>query len=131
MTTHDARTGSLTLSPDAVAMARQLAEPDGHIFFDRHPLSNVPDPWRVSGREVTDGHPGLHGVDPYRQLLAYGLAEVAPCEPPYIVRDEWTGARLPHPWSVVLTERGRAWVAGGCRLDIEAPCSGLRRRRAG
>ncbi len=129
MLRHAHTVADLRLSPDAVAMAQQLAEPDGRVVFDRHPLSNEPLRWGVSrGHDEQPG--GLFAVEPYRQLLAYGLAEVAPCQPPYMVRDDWEGTWTAHPWSIVLTDRGRAWVDDGCRRDIEPPASGQRRRAA-
>jgi hypothetical protein len=129
--TLDHRVSDLRLSAAAIDMARQLAEPDGRVVFDRHPLSNEPLRWGVEARDLTLGHAGrFAAVDPYRQLLAYGLAEVAPCDPPYVVVDEWTRERITHPWSVVLTERGRAWVERGCPGDVRPPTSAPGRRRA-
>lgn len=128
--TLDHRVSDLCLSAAAAAMARQLAEPDGRVVFEQHPLTNEPVRWSVGAHDLTTGHDGRFVVEPYRQLLAYGLAEIVPCEPPYVVTDDWTGRRLSHPWAIVLTERGRAWVADGCRLGIEPPASGMRRRRA-
>lgn len=120
--TLDHRVSDLRLSPAAMAMARQLAEPDGRVVFDRHPLSNEPLRWGVGAHDLTAGHDGrFAAVDPYRQLLAYGLADVAWCDPPVVAVDDWTGERISHPWEVTLNDRGRAWVGRGCPLDIVPP----------
>ena len=120
--TLDHRVSDLRLSAAAIAMARQIAEPDGRVVFAEHPLRNTPGEFTVgAGRDRKPG--GIWGPDPYRQLLAYGLAEIAPCAPPYIVVDDWTRERITHPWSVVLTERGRAWVEAGCPEDVRPPAS--------
>jgi len=110
-----ATTTSLALSPDAVAMARQLAEPDGKVVFSTHPLKNEPDPWTVRGERQ-------YGADPVRQLLTYGLAAVAPCD--MKIDDPWeeSGYRV-YPWQIRLTERGRAWLDGGASTRISPPMS--------
>lgn len=118
-------TTSLALSADAVAMARQLADPDGKVVFSTHPLKNEPDPWTVRGQHQ-------YGADPVRQLLTYGLASVAPCVPVHKVDDPWeeSGFRA-YPWQIVLTRRGRAWLDEGASTRINPPMSvpGRRARR--
>jgi hypothetical protein len=114
------RTTDLRLTRAAVDMARQLAEPDGRVVFTRHPLTNQPDAWAVGGSRT---HQGL----PHRQLLAYGLVEVAPCAPPYVVHSP--SGPIAHPWAVVLTDLGRTWVRMGCPMNIRPSASTGRRRR--
>jgi hypothetical protein len=121
MTTAARTVTDLRLSPAAVAMARQLALPDGKVVFTRHPLTNQPDAWSVGGGRQ---HQGL----PYRQLLAYGMAEVAAHEPPFLTVNAF-GPPTPHPWQVVLTERGRAWVVAGCPVDVAPPMMRPKRSR--
>jgi hypothetical protein len=122
---YDSRANQLAVTPGAAAMARQLAEPDGKVIFTEHPLSNSVARWAVHG----DGARG--SADPIRQLLAYGLGEIAAITPPLIERDDW-GNPERFDWQIVLTERGRSWVRAGYPLDIQPPASGQhnRRRRA-
>lgn len=105
----------MTISLTAADMARRLMHTD--LLFTTHPLSNSVDGWQHSGA-------GAVTVDPWRQLIAYGLGEIQP-----------TKGRLGDQeitWCIVLTERGRWWVRAGCPLDIQPPSSGQhnRRRRA-
>lgn len=117
---------NLALSPDAVAMARQLAAPDGKVVFDLHPLSNSADTW--TSRDPIDRARETSSADPVRQLLTYGLAEVAPLSPPLSLVNGW-GEKKPHPWQIVLTDRGRAWLQEGASMRIDPPVSGPRRHR--
>jgi hypothetical protein len=119
---------SLALSPEAVDMARQLAEPDGKVVFELHPLCNSTETW--SSRDPYDRTRETSTADPVRQLLTYGLAEVAQCSPPFVLRNGW-GDDILHPWQIVLTERGRAWLADGASTRIQPPMRlpGRRARR--
>lgn len=119
---------SLKLSAEAVAMARQLAEPDGNVVFEGHPLRNTPDNWIVGVSDAKSAKDGWFKVDPYRQLLAYGLAEIIKRDKPHIEADPWTRARREFWWAIVITERGRAWLADGAPRTIQPPAYNPGRR---
>ena len=105
---------SLRISLPARQMARQLAAPDGMVVFVDHPLANARQGW-----SVTDDRQGgaLFEIDAWRQLLAYGVGEIAPIEPPLV------DIGGPYRWQIRLTDRGRDWLKAGAPLDIQPPAS--------